>query len=82
MNKVIDFLGIKVNALTRDEMIKTILEFALKGKQKMVTYLNTHCVNIAFTDTEYRKILNLANIVYADGISIVWASRFLGNSLL
>jgi N-acetylglucosaminyldiphosphoundecaprenol N-acetyl-beta-D-mannosaminyltransferase len=38
-------------------------------------------VNVAFTDREYNKILNLSDIVYADGMSVVWASLFLGRPL-
>jgi len=81
LDKVIDFLGIKVNTLTEDEMIKKILRFALMGKQKMVTYLNAHCINIALSNPEYREILNSADIVYADGMGVVWASGFLNKPL-
>ena len=81
MDKVIDFLGIKVSVLTTDEIIEKILEFTLSGNHKMITYLNAHCVNVSFADPEYKNILNAANIVYADGISIVWGSKLLGKPL-
>jgi len=76
-----DFLGIKVNVLTKDELVDRVLEFALSGKRKVITYLNAHCVNVAFTDGEYKKILNLSDIVHADGMSVVWASLFLRRPL-
>ena len=81
MNKTIDFLGIKVNALTKDELVRKILEFSVIGRHKMITYLNAHCLNIAFKDEEYKRILNLSDVVYADGIGVVLVSKFLGNPL-
>lgn len=81
LNRKIDFLGIKVSVLTKDELVERILEFALIGKHKMITYLNAHCVNVAFSDEEYKKILNLSDIVYADGMGVVWASLFLRRPL-
>jgi N-acetylglucosaminyldiphosphoundecaprenol N-acetyl-beta-D-mannosaminyltransferase len=77
----IDFLGIRVSVLTTDETIQKILKFALAGRRKIITYLNAHCVNVAFADQDYKKILNSADIVHADGMSIVWTSRLLGKPL-
>ena len=80
-NRKLDFLGVKINALTKDELVEKILEFAFLGKRKTITYLNAHCANVAFNDREYKKLLNLSDIIHADGMSIVWASLFLGRPL-
>lgn len=77
----IDFLGIKVSALTKDELVEKILELALTVKSNIITYINAHCTNVSFIDSEYKNILNKADIVYADGISIVWGSRLLNQAL-
>lgn len=74
-------LGIKVSAINKIEISNKILEFALTGKNKFITYLNAHCVNISFTDFKYREILQKADLVYAGGQGVVWASRFLGEPL-
>lgn len=93
MYKAIDFLGIKVSAITKEEMIDKILEFAstpldsetyltgLMGRNKMITYLNAHCVNVSFADSEYREILKMQDLVYAGGKGVVWASRLFSKSL-
>ncbi|MFA6358399.1 MAG: WecB/TagA/CpsF family glycosyltransferase [Candidatus Omnitrophota bacterium] len=78
----IDFLGIRVNLITKDELAKNILELALSGKRKVITYLNAHCVNVAVADAEYGRMLNLSDIVYPDGMGVVWASLLLGKPLL
>lgn len=81
MHKNVNFLNIKVAALTLDEIVEKILEYALTGKGKFITYLNAHCVNMTFADFEYKKILEKADLVYAGGQGVVWAARFLGNHL-
>jgi len=81
MHKIVNFLDIKISALTLDEIVEKILEFAIFGKRKMVTYLNANCVNISFTDFEYKKILQKSDLVYAGGQGVVWASKFIGSPL-
>ena len=76
-----DFLGMKIGLLHRAEIINKILEFALTGRNKFITYLNAHCVNCSFSNRDYREILQKADLVYAGGQGVVWASRFIGTSL-
>jgi N-acetylglucosaminyldiphosphoundecaprenol N-acetyl-beta-D-mannosaminyltransferase len=45
-------------------------------------YVNAHCLNIAARDHAYRAILNSGDIVYPDGISVVYGSRLLGGCRL
>lgn len=81
MASTVNFLGIKVSNLTVDGFIARLLEYTQAGRRKVVTYLNAHCANISFSDPEYKRILTAADIVYADGMSIVWGSRFLRDPL-
>lgn len=81
MRKIINFLGIKIGALTLSEIVEEILDYAISGKTKFITYLNTHCVNLALSDEEYKNILNKSDLVYAGGQGVVWASGFLGAAL-
>lgn len=81
MQKIVNFLDLKISALTSDEMFNIILEFAIAGNRKMITYLDVNCVNISFRDAEYRRILSQADIVHADGQGVVWGSKFLKKPL-
>ena len=54
-------------------------DFSPKPVPAFVTYLNAACFNIAADDLAYRRILEAAEGVYADGKAIVWASQWLGN---
>lgn len=74
--------GIAIAALTTDEFCTRIISWAKsRSKPRLITYLNAHCVNIFFKDQGYAKILKSADLVYADGQSIVWASRLLKEPL-
>ena len=77
-NKIVNFLDIKINVLTSDEIVEKILEFALNGRSKMITYLNANCVNTAFKDEDYRNTISKADIVWPDGKGVGWALGFLG----
>ncbi|MBN1902759.1 WecB/TagA/CpsF family glycosyltransferase [Candidatus Sumerlaeota bacterium] len=74
--------GIPIAAVTRDEFIAQVIAWGKsKTKTRLITYLNAHCVNIYFRDKEYADIIQSADLVYADGQSVVWASRLLGEGL-
>jgi N-acetylglucosaminyldiphosphoundecaprenol N-acetyl-beta-D-mannosaminyltransferase len=79
----VDFLGVPLCFLTTGEFIECLISetLARRGKPNakpfFVTYLNAACSNISAHDEEYRRILHKADIVYADGQAIVWASRWL-----
>jgi N-acetylglucosaminyldiphosphoundecaprenol N-acetyl-beta-D-mannosaminyltransferase len=73
--------GIGVNSLTKEEIVGTLIGLASGTAPKTAFYLNAHCVNVASSDPGYREILAAADLVYAGGAGVVWASRFLGQPL-
>lgn len=77
----IEFMGVKVDVVDTNGLCRRIIEFARDGKPHKVMYVNANCMLIVQKDGRYRKILNSADLVYADGMSIVWGARILGNYL-
>ena len=43
----------------------------------LITTLNAHCYNVTRKDSFYREALQKSDILIPDGISIVWAARWL-----
>ena len=78
---IINFMGVNVDVVDTKGLYNRIIDFAQNNKPHKVMYVNAYCMLIAQKDDEYREILNSADLVYADGISIVWGARFLGNCL-
>ena len=77
----IHFLGIPIDNLTMDEAVEEILTRASAAVATQVCFLNADCVNIAYRDAEYRKILQTADTVLADGIGVKLAGRILNTNI-
>jgi N-acetylglucosaminyldiphosphoundecaprenol N-acetyl-beta-D-mannosaminyltransferase len=75
-------LGTQISCVLRKEILQTPVRWAQNDIKRTMLYANAHCLNMTVNDPEYLVILNKADMVYADGISIVWASRFLGGCAL
>ncbi len=48
------------------------------GVREPVLNVNAHCLNLAYRDTELRRTLNDAPIVFCDGAGVVLGARLLG----
>jgi len=77
----INFMGVNIDVVATEELYSRIVECAVDSKTHKVMYVNADCILIAQKDAAYRKILNRADLVYADGMSIVWGARLLGKYL-
>lgn len=77
----IDFLGVNIDVLDTSGLYKKIIDFIYDKKSHKIMYVNAHCIVISQKNEKYRKILNNAHCVYADGMSIVWGAKVFGNYL-
>lgn len=77
--EAVNILGVNVHCLDRFEIFEYVKLWS-RGRNNIRTilYVNAHCLNIAYKDTHYSQILSQADLVYADGISIVWSARLFG----
>jgi len=81
----VDVLGVPVARLRFGDLLAHLdrtLDRALASphgdRPAYYTYVNAHCAVLAARDPAYRAALARADVVYADGIGVVWASRVLG----
>lgn len=76
----VDVLGVPVARLGFAELLDH-LDRALAAprlRPAAYAYVNAHCARLAARDAAYRDALGRADVVYADGIGVVWASHLLG----
>lgn len=81
MEKRVKFLNTYVDALTMEETIKRIQTYIDNKACVQHVVINAGKVNLMQNDKELTRIINECPIINADGQSIVWASKFLGNPL-
>lgn len=74
-------LGIDIDSLTSGEFLQRIDDFISSGKPHQISYLNADCLNKCWSDRSYREAIAESDLVYADGMGVVWASRLFGHPL-
>jgi N-acetylglucosaminyldiphosphoundecaprenol N-acetyl-beta-D-mannosaminyltransferase len=77
----IDLLGYEVADLVSEEFVELLVERAAADLPISVAYLNAHTFNLALDDAALADALRRCDVLYADGQSVVWASRRLGRPL-
>ncbi len=78
-------LGVTIDAVDTGGLLARVLELLDSGARSTVTYANADCLLKATRDREYRRALNSADLVYADGVGVVlgaklWGCRIPGRS--
>ncbi len=77
MQEEIKILKVRFNKTTLKEATQKTIEWSKGSKQKYVTTPNPEFLLEAQKNHKFRKILNKSNLNIADGIGILWASRYL-----
>lgn len=73
--------NIGVDNLSEMETLKIIEKIVNERVPRIMTVVNASKIALAQEDQALKKILQQADIVTADGMSVVWASQFLGQPL-
>lgn len=81
MKKRVEFLNTYVDALTMSETLNQIEEYIVNKECVQHVVINAGKVNLMQEDEELTKLINDCPLINADGQSIVWGSKFLGNKL-
>lgn len=76
-----NIFDIPIAAATLTEIPKIVTSFIENQGKKTFFYVNSHCLNIASRNREYKSILQRASLVYSGGFGPVLASRLLGQPL-
>lgn len=76
MDKV-NILGVNVDMVTIEQAADKIMEFLGEDKLHSVFTPNAEIIMAAYRDKEFADILNRSELLTADGIGVVYASRIL-----
>ena len=76
-----NILGVNVDKVTYDEAVGRIMKMLNESGNHMVFTPNSEIILMAYKDENFCGILNSADLLTADGIGVVYASKILGNSV-
>ena len=79
--QAVDVLGLPIRPLKTDGLIELLVQRARAGLRTTACYANAHTVNLACRHAHVRAMLSSCEVLYADGASVVWASRWSGRLL-
>jgi len=77
----VSLLGIPLDNLTMPEAVAQVVERTRDGRRTVVTFVNAHCVNVAWKDPAYLATLRSSDLTFADGSGMRLAGRLLGRPL-
>lgn len=77
MRDKINILGVNVDMVTVDEAVESICGFLEEDGLHSVYTPNSEIIMMAYKDAEFAGILNKSELLTADGIGVVYASRIL-----
>jgi N-acetylglucosaminyldiphosphoundecaprenol N-acetyl-beta-D-mannosaminyltransferase len=81
MKRQVNILGAHIDNVTMDETIAQIRSFIRSGEAHQVVTVNLDFLRLAHESTEFRGIINRSDLAVADGMPLVWASRWMGTAL-
>ena len=81
MNKKLNILGVGVDTFDMDGAVEFLTDALSKDGLTKVYTPNSEILLHAYKNEDYANVLNRAELVTADGIGVVYASKILGSSL-
>lgn len=76
-----EILGIQLDRVGMEQTLEQVEEFIGSGTPHLIVTANVDTVVRSFTNQKFKEVVNSADLVVADGVPLVWASRFLGEPL-
>jgi N-acetylglucosaminyldiphosphoundecaprenol N-acetyl-beta-D-mannosaminyltransferase len=80
-DKVLNILGVPVAVLDMDSLVERLEERMAAPGCATAYGVNAHSLNLACQHPDFRKALLAADLIYADGASLLLAARVLGGHL-
>lgn len=81
MRNTVNILDVNIDVLNMSQAIERISDFLKEDCVKTVFTPNSEIIMVAQKDNELKNILNNSDMLIADGIGVVWASRMVGKSI-
>jgi N-acetylglucosaminyldiphosphoundecaprenol N-acetyl-beta-D-mannosaminyltransferase len=77
----VHLLGVGIDRVTRDDVARRLDGFVRQRGAHQVVTVNMDFLSIARRNEAFRRLVNDADLVVADGTPVRWAARYYGSSL-
>ena len=77
----VELLGVEIDVLDTGGLLERAAWFATGSDTRLAMYVNADCMLLARDDKSYRQALCSADLVYADGVGVVYGARLFGHHL-
>ena len=74
-------LGIGIDAVDRTALLASVAKLVQRGEAATVAYANVHVLNTAANDAALRRFLDAADLVYCDGVGVIYGAALTGQTL-
>lgn len=81
MNDKVNILGVNVDMVNIEQAADRIMEFFEEDKLHKVYTPNSEIIMQAYKNEDFKNMLNNAELLTADGIGVVYASKILGKPI-
>lgn len=81
MIKKLEILGVPISVLTMDETVKFVKQWQKADEKRIIYTVNPEIIMLAKEDKAFADVLKKADIITADGIGVVIASKKMGKPL-
>ena len=78
---IVDICGVRINNVSMHEAVQKVSFFIERKKPVFLTTPNADHIVKLQKDPEFHNIYEKAELVLADGMPLIWASKFLGTPL-
>jgi len=77
----VNILGSNISVENRQEVIDAMRSLVVRSEKTYICVSNVHTVVMGKQDSSYQAITNGAGLATADGMPLVWVSKFLGRAI-
>lgn len=81
MSEKVDILGVHVSRFSLEDTVRRMTGAIDNGERLRIAVTPVNCILWARKNEALRNIYNSADLVTADGVPVVWASKWVGKSI-
>jgi N-acetylglucosaminyldiphosphoundecaprenol N-acetyl-beta-D-mannosaminyltransferase len=74
----VNIFGVRVDRLRTEEVLARVETYLGEDRARRIYFVYANCLNVAYSDPEFREVLNRADLVLNDGLGLEIAGRALG----